>query len=197
MTESIQQQKSQIRAHIRRLRRNISQTAASEAGFALAKWLHQLPQYPSAKHIACFWSFDGEIDTAPVINQLLKDKGRCYLPKLRPTKPNRLWFMPYTQGQTLDKNKLGIPEVDLPVNHAIAVSDIDILFMPLVAFDQMGNRLGMGGGYYDATLAPIKSAGPLCIGLAFEAQKVATIPIEPWDFPLAGVLTEKSFYDFR
>lgn len=95
-------------------------------------------------------------------------------------------------------NRFGIEEVDALPNYAIKVSEIDLVLLPLVAFDQSGNRLGMGGGFYDATFTHLKSkkTKPLFIGLAYQSQLVENLPSDPWDLPLDGVCTEESFYQF-
>jgi len=202
--KSIQLQKKAIRQQVRLIRKQISATQAKQAGIEMAKQLKNNPNYVKAKNIACFLSFDGEINTKPIVDMVIKDKGVCYLPKLKPTKPNRLWFMPYDLNSKLDKNHLGIPEVDLPVNYAIAVSKIDLILMPLVAFDNKGNRLGMGGGFYDATLAHLcnkqaakQTTKPLCLGIAYQQQMVDTIPTQDWDFVLHGVMTQERSYWFN
>ncbi|WP_210330504.1 5-formyltetrahydrofolate cyclo-ligase [Aliikangiella sp. G2MR2-5] len=199
---STQQLKSEIRNQIREVRRSINKKYSLNAGLNVTRQLIELESYRLAKNIACFLSFDGEINTTPLIKQIQQDKRYCLLPKLRPSKPNRLWFFPFEAGEQLLPNRLGIPEVQKSVNFAIAPSKIDLLLMPLVSFDEHGNRLGMGGGYYDATLAHLvdeknKSLRPTCIGLAFEQQKVEKIPVEKWDYPLDGVLTEKQLYLFN
>ena len=106
--------------------------------------------------------------------------------------------MPYTKDSRMCLNRFGIEEVDALPNHAIKVSEIDLVLLPLVAFDKTGNRLGMGGGFYDATFAHLKSkkTKPLFIGLAYQSQLVEDLPSDPWDLPLDGVCTEESFYRF-
>lgn len=198
---TINQHKAEIRQTVRQLRQSVTQQAALNAATDISDKMTQLPFYQQSSHIACFLSFDGEIGTQFIIERLLQDKNQCFLPKLRPTKPNRLWFMPYQRNTPLEQNRFGIAEPNLPVNQARAVSQLDIILMPLVAFDDQGNRLGMGGGFYDATLAHLAKedhqSQPKCIGIAYDDQKVTDIPAEPWDFPLDGVLTEKAFYDFN
>lgn len=195
------QKKAQIRQQIRKLRQSISPEQSLKAGNTLVNQITQHPIYTTSQNIACFLSFDGEISTQPLIERLWQDKKSCFLPKLKPNKPNRLWFMPYQFQQQLIPNRLGIPEVDLPVNHAMRISQLDLILMPLVAFDPLGNRLGMGGGFYDATLAYLNEDNALKLpylhGLAFDEQKQAAIPTDAWDIKLDGVFTEKQHYSFR
>ena len=73
--------------------------------------------------------------------------------------------------------------------------------MPLVGFDHQGYRLGMGGGYYDATLAYMRHRRswrkPRLVGIAYECQRVEKLPHDPWDMPLDAVVTEDGVIEFR
>jgi 5-formyltetrahydrofolate cyclo-ligase len=77
---------------------------------------------------------------------------------------------------------------------------LDLVFVPLVAFDKEGHRLGMGGGYYDRTFAfKTKHShlkGPKLIGLAHDFQLQSQLPVMPWDIPLNAVITEAAIYNF-
>ncbi len=190
--------KAEIRQTVRSKRNSLTDPEKNLAEQQLLKQLIQHNLLRNHQHIACFLSFDGEISTQKIIPELLKQQKICYLPKLKPFAPNRLWFMPYTDHTKMINNRYGIAEVDRGVNHAIAVSKLDLVLLPLVAFDQHGNRLGMGGGYYDATFAHLKTKQnrPKFIGLAYEAQKREDLPSDSWDLPLDGVCTEKAFYSF-
>jgi 5-formyltetrahydrofolate cyclo-ligase len=198
MENQIETQKQQIRNQIRAVRQSITPQLNHQLALELTLTISQHKLYQSAKNLGCYLSFDGEISTQPLIQQILNDSKSCFLPKLKPFKPNRLWFMPYIKSNQLISNRYNILESTLPVNHAIAVSKLDIIFAPLVAFDRSGNRLGMGGGFYDATLQHLRNAAkkPLFFGLAFNQQEVETIPSQVWDYPLDGVFTPQAFFPF-
>ena len=70
--------------------------------------------------------------------------------------------------------------------------------MPLVGFDEAGYRLGMGGGFYDASLAYLRRRKtwrkPYLVGVGYECQRIARVPRDPWDVPLDAVLTESRVY---
>jgi 5-formyltetrahydrofolate cyclo-ligase len=73
----------------------------------------------------------------------------------------------------------------------------EVLIVPMLAFNAEGYRLGYGGGFYDRTLAALRAAGPVvAIGLAFAAQRVASLPLEPTDQPLDAIVTEDGFARF-
>ena len=190
--------KTKIRQSIRAKRNSLSTSQRQSAGNQLSEQLQTHKIIAKQQKIACFLSFDGEISTQAIIQQILQNNHSCYLPKLKPFKPNRLWFMPYNKDSKMCSNRFGIEEVDVLPNHAIKVSELDLVLLPLVAFDREGNRLGMGGGFYDATFAHLKNkqTKPLFIGLAYQSQLVENLPSDPWDLPLDGVCTEESFYRF-
>lgn len=87
-------------------------------------------------------------------------------------------------------NKYGIPEPLCEVNNVIPIDQLDLVFVPLVGFDAKGNRLGMGGGYYDRTLQNVSQTDSAkIVGLAHDCQEVAELPIESWDIPLQLIIT--------
>ena len=74
----------------------------------------------------------------------------------------------------------------------------DIVFAPLAAFDRRGHRIGFGAGYYDRTLASLRSMKPiLAVGTAYSVQEVPAIPEEPHDQRLDLVITETEWIDCR
>ncbi len=91
----------------------------------------------------------------------------------------------------MSTNRFGIIEPQLNCQQIVPLSTIDIICTPLVAFDQQGNRLGMGGGFYDRTLTQWhhQRLGPYPIGLAHDCQEVDSVPTEHWDVPLPEILT--------
>ena len=81
----------------------------------------------------------------------------------------------------------------------VPLSNIQILLMPLVGFDSQGNRLGMGGGYYDRTLAQWHNGNRpnlSPIGLSYNEQQVKQIPVESWDIPLPEIITPAQHWRF-
>lgn len=148
----------------------------------------------ASHHIAAFLPNDGEIDPQPLLRQLLAAGKQCYLPRIGRRWQPRLQFLPWTPTTPLRPNRFQIPEPQLPPSTRRRVSDLDLLLLPLVAFDATGNRLGMGGGFYDRTLAHLQQRNcwrrPLLIGMAFAIQEVEALPLAPWDVPLQGVVTD-------
>ncbi len=141
-----------------------------------------------ARHLACYWPADGELDPRPLMARLLTPGKVAYLPVIRPD--GRLWFAPWRPDASWRLNRYGIPE---PCGPAVPARVLDLILLPLVAFDARGRRLGMGGGYYDRTLAFLGHRlrrRPRLVGLAYRWQEVPCLPAEPWDMPLDAVITD-------
>lgn len=190
---------AQLRKKIRQQRRNLSRKQQQHHQQAVTRLLSKQLFFLKSRRIAIYSHSDGEMHTDQIIRLIHQQKKLCYLPVLFPFQHNKLWFLPYRQNQRLRKNRFGINE-PAHIKEKIKDWSIDIIFMPLVAFDTNGNRLGMGGGFYDRTLSAGKKLTqmkkPLLIGLAHELQKTNQLMTNEWDIPLDAVLTEKKLYVF-
>lgn len=141
--------------------------------------------FRTANKVAFYAPFDGEIDCTPLLQHARSAGKACYLPGLAGAS---LVFREATV--TAVNNRFGISE-PAPDAAAIAISDLDLIFVPLVGFDTRCNRIGMGKGFYDRALGPAAgSANPVRIGLAWACQQVATITPSRYDIPMHAVATE-------
>ncbi|MFC2552439.1 MAG: 5-formyltetrahydrofolate cyclo-ligase [Rodentibacter sp.] len=185
---NIQQQRQQIRSQIRKTRANLTVFQQQLAEQSITQQALALIEQRQAQNIALYFSFDGEISTSSLINALWAQHKNLYLPVLHPFAKGHLLFLRYSPDTPMVKNQFGIWEPKLNVQNVLPLNELDILFTPLVAFDKQGNRLGMGGGFYDRTLQnwPQKSFIP--VGLAHQCQQLKQLPIEHWDVPLFDIL---------
>lgn len=159
----------------------------------------ELPQIQNARTVSLFLSFDGELNTRPLIERLWQAGKSVYLPVLHPFSRGNLLFLRYSAESEMVLNHFGIEEPRLNVQQVLPVSRLDIIFTPLVAFDATGQRLGMGGGFYDRTLQDWESAyaqqcGPYPIGLAHDCQRVDALLVQEWDVPLPEIITPSTHY---
>jgi 5-formyltetrahydrofolate cyclo-ligase len=148
------------------------------------------------------WSFylpiGEEFDALPLLNQALHMGKQCFLPITAHRVAEPLRFARLDGRHELTHNRYGIVEP-----HARRLTNarwLDVMIMPLVAFDSKGRRLGMGGGYYDATLAYLRSRKrwrrPLLVGVAYACQELKEVPAEAWDVRLDMILTENGLIRF-
>ena len=191
--------RDELRRHMRGLRAALSPALRRAAAEAAAEVAAATAQFRAARRVAVYAAIEGELDPEPLVTMARAAGKEIYLPVLPPSNNAPLTFLPYTAGLPLRPNRYRIPEPPPSAGAALAPVELDLVFAPLVAFDARGQRLGMGGGFYDRSFAFLKDARrphPALIGYAYESQKVAELPAESWDVPLAGVVTEQRFYPF-
>ena len=185
---------------MRNKRRRLDSHSQINNARSMAKNLNRSALFQRSKHIAFYLPNDGEIDPAPLLAKARAMGKKCYLPVLSPTWHNRLWFAPYDKNTRLTLNSFRIAEPACNWRQMRPPWTLDLILTPLVAFDDQGNRLGMGGGFYDRTLAYLQQRQHWCkprlIGVAHEFQKIKRLDHQPWDVPLHGAVTEKNFYPF-
>lgn len=188
MKSTQQTLRNQLRQQIRKTRANLTALQQQQAEDSITQQALALIEERNAQHIALYVSFDGEISTDKLIKTLWAQDKYVYLPVLHPFNPNHLLFLRYLPDTPMLKNKFGIWEPKLNVQSVLPLEELDILFTPLVAFDKQGNRLGMGGGFYDRTLQNWRNSSFIPVGLAHQCQQVEQLPTEAWDVPLHQIL---------
>jgi 5-formyltetrahydrofolate cyclo-ligase len=191
-------QKLQLRRYFREVRCQIPLAHRQAAAQAAAGFLANQAVFRASMHIACYLHVKDEFDSTPVIETIWSANKYCYLPVLTGENENSLTFVRYNSGDPLHMNRYQIPE-PANITNTISPFDLDIVLTPLVAFDLRGCRLGTGGGYYDRTFSFLHggvSRKPLIIGLAYALQQADSIPDDPWDISLDGVVTESGFMLF-
>ena len=188
MKSTQQTLRNQLRQQIRKTRANLTALQQQQAEDSITQQALALIEAQNAQHIALYVSFDGEISTEKLIKTLWAQDKHVYLPVLHPFNSNHLLFLRYLPDTPMLKNKFGIWEPKLNVQNVLPLDELDILFTPLVAFDKQGNRLGMGGGFYDRTLQNWQNSSFIPVGLAHQCQQVEQLPTEAWDVPLHRIL---------
>jgi len=192
-----------LRTNIRIKRQSLSKTEQSKASADLFIQLISHEKINQAEHIAIYLANDSELDALPFVHWCWQNNKSVYLPVIHPFCKGQLLFLKYDQNTKMQTNQYGISEPKLDVTAIKLVKELDIIFTPLVAFDKQGNRLGMGGGFYDRTLArwfqdyqTNTLTKPYPIGLAHDCQHVLEVPCELWDVPLPEIFTPEHHYKF-
>lgn len=168
------------------------------AARALYRQLAQHPLFRRARHIALYLPNDGEIDPRPLLRAAQKRGKATYLPVLAPWPRTRMVFQRVGSGERWTRNRFRISEPLADAGRQRKAWALDLVLLPLVGFDEQGGRLGMGGGFYDRSLAYLarrkNGHKPTLIGLAHECQKVDRLALASWDIPLAGTVTDAGWY---
>jgi 5-formyltetrahydrofolate cyclo-ligase len=181
-----------LRNSIRARRQALAPSHQHRTSRAILKRLSKHPLFLNSQNIAFYLANDGEVDPLPLMQLAHLSKKNCYLPVIKSDRS--LGFVSYRPGAPLINNRYGIAE---PCGRRGQISPykLDLVIMPLVAFDRQGGRLGMGGGFYDRSFqtpgSTRYSKGPLLLGLGHAFQEVAYLELEDWDVKLAVIATEK------
>lgn len=188
----------QLRRQLRALRRGLDPRARAAHAAAMIRHLDRARLLRTAGRIALYVAADGEPDLSGLMTGPAAQRRRWYLPVLRGHAPGRLWFVRHRPGEPLRANRYGIPEPARRHRRIAPLHALDAILLPLVGFDADCNRLGMGAGFYDRSLAPLRRRRhwrrPLLIGIAHDCQRVHRLAPRPWDVPLDAVVTEARVY---
>src|SRR3990167_1579933 len=176
--------KQLLRSRFRHHRQTLSPTQQRQYAIQITQHLYSHDLFLASQNIASYYAHQNEVETKGVLENAQQTKKIIYLPVLQEA-TSTLLFSKYTPGQKLILNCYGIPE---PKNKDfIFPSKLDLVLLPLLAFDMQGNRLGSGQGYYDRTFSFLKNNSeykrPILVGLGYEFQKVNRLPVETWDIP--------------
>jgi 5-formyltetrahydrofolate cyclo-ligase len=192
---SLQPSKSDLRKRIREERVRLGREQRQAWDSAINSQLLDYAERERPHVVAAFMAFDGEPDLSPALAQLEQLGVRLALPVVSEA-PGRadICFRQWTPDSKMQANRFGIPE---PVGTLdIHMGEIDLVLVPLVAWDANGGRLGMGASFYDRLFQPLAGhRRPFRLGVAYQLQQVERIPTDPWDIRLHGVLTESGNFD--
>ena len=184
-----------LRRRLRCARRALTPAQQKKASLELLRQLAQHPVFRRSQHVAFYLANDGEIDPGPLMALARKRGKHCYLPIVTGWPADRMHFQRITPNQRWTKNRFNIWEPQADRSLQAPAWRLSLILMPLVGFDPNGNRLGMGGGFYDRSLAFRRRRkrwlGPTLLGLAHHCQKAESIPAEPWDIPVDGIVTDR------
>ena len=185
--------KKRARNDARDVRAEAKATTGPLAGNLLqAQFLDNVPMPPNGV-VAGYWPMNDEMNPVPLLKRLIKDGVQCALPAVI-AKAKALEFRDWQPDVALEDGPFG-------TSHPPTSADVTspgIVMLPLLAFDASGYRLGYGGGYYDRTLADMKSSGStgLAVGIAYQSQQVDAVPHGELDQRLDWVVTENGTHQF-
>jgi 5-formyltetrahydrofolate cyclo-ligase len=189
--------RSKLRADMAARRTALGAPARIAAAEGVMRSLEQLPEFMVDPNVAGYWAVRGEVPLNLAVARLSSRDQHYFLPVLDRSAPHTLRFAEFRAGAALVPNRFGIPE---PRDSAtIPAQELDVVLLPLLAFDARGNRLGTGGGWYDTTFSFLRGqarpARPLLVGIGYAFQQVDALPAESWDVPLDCIATEHALID--
>ena len=187
----------QLRQQLRKQRLQLNRYAQRQAAHRVAIALQKLPEWHSAQKVGLYLHAFGEIETNRLIDLAFRQHKQVYLPQVCAMNGCLKWVR-ISRQQYLNRrfawHRLGMQQA---MQRGIHVQQLDLLCMPLVAADLTGNRLGMGGGFYDRTLAQAAHR-PYRLGLAHDFQLLTQIlPRQPWDQALDALAMPQGLKRFK
>lgn len=196
-------EQQRLRKSLRRHRISLSIHTRRRAEQTVVRHMRRQPNFANAQRVGLYLDAFGEVPTGALIQLCFKLRKAVYLPVVRSVNQPLSWSRitrHQWQNQRMMKHRFGMKQPLL--QRGVSVKVIDCLFMPLVGFDLNGHRLGMGGGFYDRTLASVATTGkhqtkPWRIGLAYDFQRVDKLHTNHWDIPLHAIVTPSGYRRFK
>lgn len=184
--------KKVIRKQMLLKRKSLPKDTYAKASKTINQQILSLSTYKKSKKIGLYMGFNNEINLNEVWQNALQNSKSCFFPRVQDAR--NMHFYKAEDLNDFIKNKWGILEPLAKTEDYLAPSALEIIILPLVAFDITGHRIGMGAGYYDKALQNCGST--TLVGVGYEFQKVASINAETWDIKLDIMITEKEIYFF-
>ena len=180
--------KVELRKRARALRNTIPFNAIAERSAKIQARLENLPHFQEAKRVALFWPIEGrnEVDLRPLAKTLQSRGISVAFPAIDPeTRVMTFRFPP--NPETMKERGLGFAE---PTGEDPEATELDVIVVPALGLDAVGNRIGYGAGYYDRTL-PRFCPPAMSIGVAFDFQLLVEVPTTEGDVPVNMVVTDE------
>jgi 5-formyltetrahydrofolate cyclo-ligase len=184
------------RRKLRALRLALSPAERSAAEQAIADSLRRMGVFRRGRRVAVYLAMPGEVNLEPMIAAAWRAGCRLFVPRVTSRRRGAMRFVPLDPGTRFRANCYGIAEPESSLPGGAPPLTLDTILLPVVGFDRLGNRLGMGAGYYDRALRHRRDPGrrwrrPRLVGLAFACQQTDDIVPSRWDVPLDAVVTER------
>jgi 5-formyltetrahydrofolate cyclo-ligase len=179
------------------MREGLTPAERIAAASGVASVLEQLPEFSVDQRVAGYWAVRGELLLHLVFSALLARGQSYHLPAL--AADGRLRFALWHPGTAVRTNRYGIPEPDVGAKDLLEPETLELVLVPLLAFDRRGHRLGSGAGYYDRSFAFLRDSArpalPLLVGIGYSFQEMPELSVQPWDVKMDFVATEKELID--
>ena len=168
--------------------RQQKEEARRRSSEAIWRKVHRLTAFRQAATVCCYVALPYEVQTRRMIEEMLKSGKRVVVPVTRPDS-KRLWLSEVRDpDRDLAPGAFGVPEPVPTARRPVPARELDLVFVPGLAFDRRGHRLGHGHGYFDRFLAHLPEATPT-VGLAFRFQLLDRLPADSHDRAVHMVLT--------
>jgi len=191
---AINDEKQRIRREVLARRNRLTTAQRVIRSADILQKLFELEVARSAAWIHFYVSSGSEVETTGMIAHALSRGKRVSVPKMERETKRLVLSEIKDPVRDLSPGPKGIPEPTPESFRAVDAGAMELFVIPGVAFDERGNRLGQGAGYYDRMLAGLDGRIPI-VGLAFEIQIVDKVPAEAHDVRVNRIVTDKRVID--
>lgn len=195
--------RQQIRTELKQRRAEHSKTQCQSLSRQICTHIQNEKLFKNKSRFAFYYPVGNEVDLLELLYAAWSRGKKTFLPVLANFPKGNLWWIEHIDSNPMYLNRFGIPEPAHPARaRRTKLRSLDLIFMPLLGFDASGNRMGMGGGFYDRSLAKCYRSNnswhrPIKMGVAYSWQQVDSIPTEKWDIPLDAIATEEGITWFK
>ncbi|MBK9262346.1 MAG: 5-formyltetrahydrofolate cyclo-ligase [Polyangiaceae bacterium] len=184
--------KIELRKRARALRNTIPESAIAERSARIRTKLEAFPRFVAAKRVALFWPIvhRNEVDLRPLVETLTARGVSIAFPSIDP-ETRVMTFRYPANPQAMEERGLGFAE---PAYEDPEATELDVVIVPALGLDAAGNRIGYGAGFYDRTL-PRFCPPALSIGVVFDFQLLAEVPLTDGDVPVHAVVTDERTFN--
>lgn len=186
-----------VRKRMRDQRRALPANARIDAARGVASQLEHVPKLLRELRIGAYWAVRGELPLSHALSAMYRRGQIVFLPVL--ASDEQLRFSPWLPGEPLAANRFGIPEPEKNGASVIDAHGLDVVLVPLLAFDRRGHRLGSGGGWYDRSFAFLENcprpAKTVLVGVGYSFQELPMLEVKSHDVRMDYIATEHELID--
>jgi len=180
----LSKEKEYLRSKLRKKRDNLSPELRTQKSEKITNFLYGIDEFKQSNNVFCYISYVSEVETLPLINDILKKGLDLFVPKI--INNTEMTAVKLNSLANLEPDNIGILT---PKTGEILLDTFDIAITPGIGFTKNGKRLGYGRGYYDRWFS--KNMVKVKVGIAFEEQIVTELPLEKTDINMDIIITEK------
>ncbi|UMZ74574.1 5-formyltetrahydrofolate cyclo-ligase [Natranaerofaba carboxydovora] len=196
MEDKMKEEKKRLRKEMIDKRKEIPIEEVDRKSESIKEKFISFSSYQKANSIMAYLPFQNEVDTMPIIKDAIKKGKKVTVPKTYPKTKTMVPALIVDLENDFAYGNYGVLEPKEDRLFPLEPTEIDLVVVPGVAFDEDGYRLGYGGGYYDRFISKLRE-DTILAAVSFEEQIVTKVPLDKWDKRLHLIFTEDRVIDVR
>lgn len=195
MNDYLESEKRKVRYEFLNLRNRVDPILASAYSNMIFSKIKKLPVYENAKTVMFYLSYGSEVVTDAMISSALEEDKNVVVPAIQNPGDGKMFAVKLPRIEDAYQSVYGIRQPEINQEDVMEKDEIDLVFVPGIAFDYDGHRVGYGKGYFDRWLEGISP--DKTIGLAYDFQITDKMPTGKYDLPVGSIITEKRIIQIK